>query len=861
MIAGDPYRDSNLPTGERVADLLGRMTLEEKLAQLGAVWSRAVMDGDRFSAAKAREVLARGTGHITRIAAQTLLGPRESARLANDIQRFLFEHTRLGIPAILHEESCAGYTARGATQFPQAIGLASTWEPELIEEMAAVIRTQMRAVGARQTLAPVLDIARDPRWGRTEETFGEDPYLVSRMGVAYVRGIQGETLRDGVAATGKHFMGYGASEGGLNWAPAPLPRRELLERILPPFAAAIREAGLASIMNAYQEIDGVPCGASKWLLDELLRGELGFDGVVVADYCTVLCLMTYHRIAADKSEAGARALEAGLDVELPQLDCFGAPLAEAVAEGRIDIARIDRSVARMLRMKFDLGLFEEATVDADVAPAVFDTREQRALAREIARKSLVLLKNEGGVLPLDRALARIAVIGPNADSIRHLQGDYHYPTHLEIVFGAMDEGRAGGPSEAASDVQPGARRGDVDLLDFFTPTVTILAGIREVGLGGDGGRHCARLRGAGRGDRGLRRRPGRRARRRRSHRRGGGRSGLTKGCTSGEANDRADVALAGVQAQLVAAVAETGVPTIVVLVGGRPLALSNVVDRVPAILEAWLPGEEGGRAVADVLFGAAAPAGRLPVTLPRAVGQLPLYYNHKPSGARSQFWGDYADLPTSPLFPFGHGLSYTTFEYANLALSAREPRRDGNAPDLLRPLQRRRSRGRRGGAALRLRSRRERDAAREGAQGIQAPPSRAGRDPSRDLLPRSPSAGFLRPRHGVRRRARRGRDLGGELLGGPAPRGQRRRDRGAAAASPLRRRSPPTSRCARPAPTASDAFRCGAAARLAGAADSGSEAARNSRAADRAPLGAGRLRQEWPDSVAVSRATALTQGG
>jgi beta-glucosidase len=648
------------------------MTLEEKLAQLGAVWSRSLIEGDRFSEARAREVLARGTGHVTRIAAQTLLGPRECARLANDIQRFLAEHTRLGIPAIIHEESCAGYTARGATQFPQAIGLASTWEPELVEEMASVIRTQMRAVGARQTLAPVLDIARDPRWGRSEETFGEDPYLVSRMGVAYVRGIQGKSLQGGVAATGKHFMGYGASEGGLNWAPSPLPRRELLERILPPFAAAIREAGLASIMNAYQEIDGVPCGASKWLLEELLRGELGFDGVVVADYYTVLCLMTYHRIAADKSEAGARALEAGLDVELPQLDCYGAPLAEALAKGRVDIAQIDRSVARMLRMKFDLGLFEEDGVDADAAPAVFDTLEQRALARAIARKSLVLLKNEDGVLPLDRALSKIAVIGPNADSIRHLQGDYHYPTHLEIVFGPMDEGNAAGPSQAASDLQPGAPRGDVDLLDFFTPTVTILAGIREAvsestevstALGcevqGEETAGFADALAAARGaDAAIVV--------------VGGRSGLSRGCTSGEANDRADVALAGVQAQLVAAVAETGVPTIVVLVGGRPLALSNVVDRVPAILEAWLPGEEGGRAVADVLFGAAAPGGRLPVTLPRAVGQLPLYYNHKPSGARSQFWGDYADLPTTPLFPFGHGLSYTTFEYANLELSARE---------------------------------------------------------------------------------------------------------------------------------------------------------------------------------------------
>jgi beta-glucosidase len=668
-----PYRDPNLPTGDRVADLLDRMTLEEKLAQLGAVWAQAVMEGDGFSPDKAREVLARGTGHITRIGARTLLGPRASARLVNDIQRHLALHTRLGIPAIVHEESCAGYTARGATQFPQAIGLASTWEPDLIEAMAGVIRTQMRAVGARQTLAPVLDIARDPRWGRAEETFGEDAYLAARMGVAYVRGIQADSLRDGVAATAKHFMGYGASEGGLNWAPAPLPRRELLERILPPFAAAIREAGLASIMNAYQEIDGVPCGASKWLLDGLLRGALGFDGVVVADYYTVLCLMTYHRIATDKSEAAARALEAGLDVELPQLDCFGEPLAEAVAKGRIDLADVDRSVARVLRMKFDLGLFEEATVDPDVAPAVFDTAPQRALAREIARKSVVLLKNEGGVLPLDPALGKIAVIGPNADSIRHLQGDYHYPTHLELVFGAMDEGNVGGRVEAESDVQPGERRGDVDLLDFFTPTVTILAGIRDAVSAATeirAARGC-KVRGEGTAD----------VADAVAAARGadaaivvvGGRSGLTRGCTSGEANDRADVVLPGVQADLVAAVAETGVPTVLVIVGGRPLALANVAARVPAILEAWLTGEEGGHAVADILFGRAAPGGRLPVTLPRAVGQLPLYYNHKPSGARSQFWGDYADLPTSPLFPFGHGLAYTTFEYGNLALSSRSP--------------------------------------------------------------------------------------------------------------------------------------------------------------------------------------------
>ena len=544
-----PYRDASLPTQERVKDLLARMNLTEKLAQLGGVWSMSLLEGDRFSEERARRVLANGTGHITRIAAQTTLGPRDSARLVNAVQGFLVEHTRLGIPAIIHEESCAGYTARGATQFPQAIGLASTWEPELVRAMATVIRTQMVAVGARQTLAPVLDIARDPRWGRSEETYGEDPYLASRMGVAYVDGVQGPSMREGVAATGKHFMGYGAPEAGLNWAPSMLPRRELLERILPPFAAAIREAGLASIMNGYQEIDGVPCGASPWLLSDLLRGELGFDGVVVADYFTVQCLMSYHRIAADKGEAAARALEAGLDVELPNLDCFGDPLRAAVEEGRVAEATVDRAVERLLRMKVDLGLFEGACVDADAAPAFFDTAEQRALARDIAVKSLVLLKNEGAVLPFDPALGRLAVIGPNADSVRHLQGDYHYPTHLEIVFGPIEPDEIG-DAAAVPALQPGEQRDAVDLADFFPHTPTILDGIRDVVAantvvtyergcsirGDDRSGFAPAVEAARASDAAIVV--------------VGGRSGLTVGCTSGEAVDRSDVTLSGVQAEL-----------------------------------------------------------------------------------------------------------------------------------------------------------------------------------------------------------------------------------------------------------------------------------------------------------------------
>jgi len=654
-----PYHDPRLPIEERVRDLLGRMTVEEKVAQLGGVWSTALLEGERFSETKAEEAIPHGIGHVTRIGG-ALLGPRESALLANAIQRFVLENTRLGVPAIVHEESCAGYMARNATCFPQAIGLASTWEPELIEAMTDVIRTQMRAVGAHQALAPVLDVARDPRWGRTEETFGEDPYLISRIGVAYVRGLQGEDRRRGIVATGKHFVGYGASEGGLNWAPAHIPRRELLEVFVTPFEAAIREAKLGSIMNAYHELDGVPCGASQELFEGLLRRELGFDGVVVSDYYTIPTLMTYHQVAASEAEAARLALEAGLDVELPSLSYYGQPLREALADGRVEMAWVDRAVARVLRMKFELGLFENPYVDAEAAPAVFDMPEQRDLARCIAQKSIVLLKNEGDLLPLPRSLRRLAVIGPSADSIRLLQGDYHYPSHLEMRFGPVAEGGLAPPSKA----------GAVDLAQHFVPMVTVLEGIRSIvapeteimtALGcdivGDSTEGFGEaVEAARRADVAVVV--------------VGGKSGLAEGCTSGEFNDRADLGLPGVQQALVEAVVGTGTPTVVVLINGRPLALPWIAEHVPAVLEAWLPGEEGGNAVAEVLFGDVAPGGKLPISLPRSVGQVPVYYGHKPSGGRSQVRGDYGDLPASPLFPFGHGLSYTRFEYVKVELSA-----------------------------------------------------------------------------------------------------------------------------------------------------------------------------------------------
>jgi beta-glucosidase len=666
-----PYLDASLSVEKRVEDLLPRMNLDEKLAQLGCVWSTQLLRQGEFQPSAAREKLIHGIGHVTRIGGATVLTPRESAAFANQIQRFLVEETRLRIPAIIHEESCAGYLGRDATCFPQAIGLAATFDPALVREIGDVIRSQMRAVGAHQALAPVLDVARDPRWGRTEETFGEDPYLISQMGIAYVRGLQGDRLAEGILCTGKHFVGYGASEGGMNWAPAHLGPRELREQYVTPFEAAIWEAGLGSIMNGYHEIDGVPCGASRALLTDLLRGELGFEGVVVADYFTVDCLRGYHRVASDKGEAALRALHAGIDVELPQLDCYGAPLREAVESGRAPISLVDGAVRRLLRAKCALGLFEQPFVDAALAPRVFDTPLQRGLARRAAAASIVLLKNERGLLPLAKDLRSIAVLGPSADEIRLLQGDYHYPAHLEVVFG-RSASEAPDPPSPAKDRESG-----IDLRRCFPPMVSILEGVRRVvspqtelwvapgcdvlGSSTEGFAQAVAL--AERAEATLLV--------------VGGRSGLVDGCTSGESIDRAELGLPGVQQALVEAVVRTGRPVVVVLLDGRPLALPFIAEQVGALVHAWLPGEEGGSAVADVLFGNVNPAGRLPIGMPRSVGQLPVYYGHKPSGGRSHWRGSYADAPATALFCFGHGLSYTRFDYGSLVIEPRQLQRGG----------------------------------------------------------------------------------------------------------------------------------------------------------------------------------------
>ncbi|MDA8295406.1 MAG: glycoside hydrolase family 3 C-terminal domain-containing protein [Actinomycetota bacterium] len=669
-MAQDRYRDPSLRVEERCEDLLAQMTLEEKLAQLGCAWIAALMDRDGFSAERARQVAPHGIGEVTRISGATALKPNESAALMNEIQAYMTKQTRLGIPVLVHEEGLGGFLARDATVFPQALGLAASFDPGLVEQVAGVIREQLRAVGARHCLAPVLDVARDPRWGRVEETFGEDPVLCGVLGTAYVRGLQTGDLARGVLATGKHFLGHALPEGGRNHAPVQLGPRELREVYAEPFAAAINQANLASVMNSYSSIDGLAPAGARAILTDLLRGELGFSGMVVADYFAISLLMTHHHVAADKAEAAAKSLAAGMDLELPETSCFGAPLRAAIEAGKVDLVTLDVAVRRVLSAKFALGLFEHPFVEEGRAVEVFETPAQRELAREAAIESLVLLKNDG-ILPLPSGLTRLALIGPGSDDRRLLQGDYHYPAHQQVIIDAAEDGSLADTWSGGGDLnllpvtggewQPGA---------YYTEHVTPLAGLRSAapaGLEITYAKGCDVLGEDTSGiDEAVR------------VARGAevavvvvaGRSGLAPSSTVGEARDATRLELTGVQHELVEAVAATKTPTVVVVLSGRVHDLTRIDALANALIQAFPLGEEGGAALAQVLYGTSAPSGRLPVSLPRAVGQVPAYSGHRSGGSTAMFYGSYADGPTTPLYPFGHGLSYTTFAYDGLEIDA-----------------------------------------------------------------------------------------------------------------------------------------------------------------------------------------------
>jgi beta-glucosidase len=648
-----PYRDPRRSPSERAADLLGHMTRDEKVAQLGAVWPAQVSDGATFDGDKAAEVLAEGMGQITRISGSTLLRAEGAAALGNDIQRFLVERTRLGIPAILHEESLHGLTAFGSVVYPQSIGLAATWDPAGVERMATLIGTAARARGARLVLSPVFDLARDPRWGRTEETYGEDPYLVTALGTAYVRGVQAQ----GVLCCGKHFVAHGLSEGGLNRAPVHLGARELREQYMLPFEAAVRQERLGTMMHAYHEIDGVPCMASHELLTEILRDEWGFEGIVVADYDGINELIVSHQVTDDPAVAAAMTLRAGLDQELPRTLAYGEPLKRALAGGLVDEGTLDLAVGRVLRTKFELGLFEAPYVEP--AAADVDVAEERVLALDLARRSIVLLENDG-VLPLHPAVGRVALIGPSADDARNHLGDYAHQLHIDTLLRSRDSLSSKTP--VSGSLRPsGASKEMPTVLDALRVRLGDERVMYARGCGLQDGTDeelTAAVEVARAADVAVLVL--------------GERSGLTDDAISGETRDRLTLGLPGRQQELLEAVVATGTPIVLVVMSGRPLAVSWAAEHCAAILHAWVPGEYGAQAIVDVVTGEHAPSGKLPITVPRTVGQVPIYHSHRPTGGHSNWNVEYVDGSNLPLWPFGYGLGYTSFELDGLELEPAE---------------------------------------------------------------------------------------------------------------------------------------------------------------------------------------------
>ena len=655
-----PYLDPSLPIERRVDDLLGRMTLEEKVGQMLCLWQgkRAITDRDgRFDPARAPKWFRIGVGRIERPGEGH--GARAEAEFTNAIQRWVKDSTRLGIPVLFHEEALHGLEAEQATSFPQAIALASTWNPELVERVFAAAAAEARARGVHQVLAPVVDVARDPRWGRIEETYGEDPYLAARMGVAAVRGFQGTEALIGpshVLATLKHMTGHGQPESGTNVGPAPYGERTLRDAFLYPFEVAIREAGARSVMPSYNEVDGIPSHANRWLLRDVLRGEWRFDGVIVSDWFAISQLADLHHVAADHAEAARRALAAGVDVELPDVQAYGT-LVDQVRQGRVAEATIDTTVQRLLRAKFELGLFENPVVDPDAADRISGADASRSLALDAARQAITLLKNDGGILPLSvERLSRVAVIGPHAAEV--LLGGYSGgPRHLVSILEGIRT-RLG--PRATVEYAEGTR---------ITEDSTFT---REPQPHVGGTRSHARW-GADRvvladSASNVRRRAAAVALARRSQVAivvvGDNEMTSREAYAPNHLGDRADLGLPGEQEELVRAVLATGTRTVLVLIHGRPLSIPALVARGPAILDGWYLGQETGTAVAEALFGDIDPGGKLPVTVARHVGQLPVFYNHKPSARRGYLFDT-----TQPLFPFGYGLSYTTFAYAHLRVA------------------------------------------------------------------------------------------------------------------------------------------------------------------------------------------------
>ncbi len=679
----EKYRDPSRPIAERVDDLIGRMTVREKVMQLTCVYAfGGMLDFSELGDGIGQVAMSHGS--------QTI---EQNIELVNRVQKHLVENTRLGIPALFHVETLNGGALTGATVYPIPLGLAASFDDALVHKMTSEIRREMTACGQKLALAPVLDISRDPRWGRQGETYGESPTLAAAMGSAYISGIQGGLGEDGMASCAKHFLGYAASEGGINMAGAHIGPRELREVYAKPFAAAIDNAGLQGVMNCYLAVDGEPVTGTKKYLTELLRGELGFDGCVVADYGSIDKLFDVYHIAEDYPSAGAMALSAGLDVETPRRICLDDEFIRRAEAGEIPMETIDTALRRHLTLKFKLGLFEKPYADLEAAKSLCGSEAHTATSLRLARESMTLLKNERGILPL-RDKKRIAVVGPNADNVRALFGGYTYPAFYESmrdIFLGISE-NMGLEGVGGDDEQMAALKNMISSLPEVNDLIrrdykgvkTVLEAVRSAAPSGTEivyARGCGNLEtddsGFGEAIRAA-------AESEVTLYICGGRNGSADGCTMGENVDASHIGLPGCQEQLLHALAETGTPLVVVHMDGRPLSSVYAAEHAAAILEAWHPGQMGAEAVADTLFGKSNPSGRLPATAVRHSGQVPIYAEqNRGSGvlgrgqSNNNITQGYVDEPGFPLWPFGHGLSYTTFEISDLRVSSGEMPPDG----------------------------------------------------------------------------------------------------------------------------------------------------------------------------------------
>lgn len=691
------YKDPQQPVEKRVEDLLSRMTLEEKAAQLcGDLPTSFLVDG-KVSVQALREKFPDGHGRFTQYSMAGIVDPVQIAEISNALQHYFVEETRLGIPVALQTENLCGYPAAGGTLFPAQINVGSTWEPELAEEMTRVIGQESRAVGINSAMSPVIDVARDPRWGRTYETYGEDSYLTSQMGIHYIKGMQADKT-DGVACIAKHFLGYAATQGGLNCAAARINDRELYEVFATPFEAAANEADVSGMMANYGEIDGMCVGANPKISRTLLRDTMHFRGMLTSDGAAIMKMYNFFHLAQSYPEAGLLAKKGGLDTEIPVGGAFRR-LPDYVRAGALDEALLDESVRRVLTIKFEYGLFENPYVDVDKVRAAMTSPQKAALSEKIAGDSLILLKNDG-TLPLKKG-AKLAVIGPHADNMRYPISGYTYPSYIEM----MSAGAKGDSSVSFNGIADEAAAKTAEqnpfaaMLDMFSdedrarltdlPTLLASLGCRSLKdvlsdrfdvtyaqgcpiMERDTAGIPEAVRAAQESDVVILAL--------------GGNCGWVN-VTGGEGKDRSTLELPGVQEQLLEAVCATGKPVVVVLYGPGVFGVNYAAEHAAAILQAWMPGASAGKVVADVLDGTRNPGGHLTFTIPRHVGQLPLYYDHKTGSGYSSgadggygsaiFTGGYVDGSDRPLYYFGHGLSYTTFALTEARLDSREAPTDG----------------------------------------------------------------------------------------------------------------------------------------------------------------------------------------